>query len=243
MDVVFGDLQLDTAPGSCILEFARSRVELLFLVWATEGGLAMCRSPGLHRDEKSLVELARQGDAVAFGEIYERHVSLVYRYAYTLLGNKSEAEDLAAETFLRALEGIRRYRWTGVPLSCWLLTIARNLGLNQLRRRQRTKDALCVQRASTSSDSAEVTSKHGVEIHDLRQAVATLSPAEREVIILRFVLALDYPQVAQVVGKSVNNVRVIQYRALRKLHKKLASAEDPDLLAAPANAMSERGST
>jgi RNA polymerase sigma factor (sigma-70 family) len=198
----------------------------------------MCRSPGLHRDEKGLVELARQGYPAAFGEIYDRHVSLVHHYAYTLLGNKSEAEDLTAETFVRALEAMKRYRWTGRPLSSWLLTIARNLGMNQLRRRQRTRDAFRLLPASISKNPAEARSGHGVDIEELRQAIATLSPVQREVIILRFVLALDYPQVAQVVGKSVNNVRVIQYRALRKLHEKLAPAESPDLLAASTNAMS-----
>jgi RNA polymerase sigma-70 factor (ECF subfamily) len=191
----------------------------------------MCRSPGLHRDEKSLVELARQGDSIAFGEIYDRHVSLVHHYAYTLLGNKSEAEDLTAETFLRALQAIKRYRWTGRPLSSWLLTITRNLGISQLGRRQRTKDAFRLLPGPTFGYPAEGTSVHGVDIHDLRQAIAALSPVEREVIILRFVLGLDYPQVAQVVSKSVENVRVIQYRALRKLHKKLATVESPDPLA------------
>ena len=187
----------------------------------------MCRSPGLHKDEKSLVELAQQGNPAAFGDIYDRHVSLVYHYAYTLLGNRSEAEALAAETFLRALEAMKRYRWTGAPLSSWLLTIARNLGMSQLRRRQRTKDAFHLLPAFTSRNPAEPGSGHGVDIEELRQAIATLSPVEREVILLRFVLGLDYPQVAQAVGKSVNNVRVIQCRALQRLHKKLAPAEAP----------------
>ena len=201
----------------------------------------MCGSPGLHRDEKSLAELAQQGNPAAFGEIYDRHMSLVYHYAYTLLGNRSEAEDLTAETFLRALEAIKRYRWTGGPLSSWLLTIARNLGMSQLRRRQRAKDASRLLPAFTSRNPAEPRSAHGVDIEELHRAIAALSPVQREVIILRFVLALDYPQVAQVVGKSVNNVRVIQCRALQKLHKKLAPAEDPDLLAAPVSAISQRG--
>lgn len=200
----------------------------------------MCSSPGLHRDEQEIMGLARQGDAAAFGEIYDRYASLVYRYAYSLLGNKGEAEDLAADTFLRALEAVKRYRWTGRPLSSWLLTIARNLGMSQLRRRQRTKDAFRLLPAFTSRNPAEPRSGHGVDIEELRQAIATLSPVDREVILLRFVLALDYPQVAQVVGKSVNNVRVIQCRALRKLHKKLAPAEDPDLFAASASAILQR---
>lgn len=61
----------------------------------------------------------------------------------------------------------------------------------------------------------------------MRQAIAALSPVDREVIILRFVLDLDCPRVAQVVGKSVNNVRVIQYRALRRLRQKLALTRAP----------------
>jgi RNA polymerase sigma-70 factor (ECF subfamily) len=198
----------------------------------------MCRSPGLHRDEKSLAELARQGDPAAFGEIYDRHASLIYQYAYTLLGNKSEAEDLTAETFLRALQAIKRYRWTGRPLSSWLLTIARNLGMNHLRRGQRTKDAFRLLPALTSRNPAEPRSAHGVDIEELHRAIAALSPVQREVVILRFVLALDYPQVAEMVGKSVNNVRVIQCRALQKLRKELAAAESLDLLAASSSAMS-----
>ena len=203
----------------------------------------MCRSPGLHRDDKALAELAQQGSPAAFAQIYDRHVSLVYHFAYNLLGNRSEAEDLTAETFLRALEAIGRYRWTGRPLSSWLLTIARNLGMSQLRQRQRAKDVFPFLPPSNSSEPAEAGSAHGVDIHDLRRALATLSPVEREVIILRFVLGLDYPRVAQVVGKSVNNVRVIQYRALKKLHERLAPADSPELLAAPASAIPQQRAT
>jgi RNA polymerase sigma-70 factor (ECF subfamily) len=192
----------------------------------------MCGALGLHRDEEGLVELAKQGSAAAFGEIYDRYVSLVYRYAQTLLGSRSEAEDLTAETFLRALQAIKEYRWTGRPVSSWLLTIARNLAINHLRRKQRAKDALCLLAVSASSDPVELGGREGVDLQDLPQAILALSPVERDVIILRFVLDLDYPQVSQVVSKSVNNVRVIQHRALRRLHQNLTSAGAADFLVA-----------
>ncbi len=198
----------------------------------------MCSRPSLHRNEKDLVELARQGSTAAFGEIYNRNVSLVYRYAYTLLGSRSDAEDVTAETFLRALQAIKRYRWTGRPVSSWLLTIARNQARNQLRRKHLAKDKSQLAPVSTLSDPTEARFTHGVATRELRQAIATLSPLERDVIILRFVLDLGYPRVAQVVGKSVDNVRVIQHRALRKLREKLARAESLDLLAALASGAS-----
>lgn len=183
---------------------------------ATTGGEA------LPSDEHDVVALAKQGNAAGLGEIYDRHVSIVYRYAYALLGNRSEAEDLTAETFPRALHAIERYRSTGRPVHSWLLIIARDLGMSRLRRKQRTKDAFRLLPAPTSSDPGEARSAYGVNIQELRRALATLSPSQREVIILRFVLDLDHARVAQVVGQSLNNVKVIQYRALRKLHEKLA---------------------
>ena len=192
----------------------------------------MCEAPGLHKDDKGLVELAKQGNAAAFGEIYDRYVSAVYRYASALLGNWAEAEDLTAETFLRALQAIKEYRWTGRPVSAWLLTIARNLAINYLRKKQRATDAFRLLAVSASRGLAQVGGPHDVDLQDLRQAILALGSVERDVITLRFVVGLDYPEVAQVMGKSVANVRVIQYRALRRLHQKLTSTATADFLVA-----------
>ena len=84
---------------------------------------------------------------------------------------------------------------TARPLSPCLLTIARSLAMSHWGGESDPKDALRLLPASTSGDPARATSANGVDIQDLRQAAATLSPLEREVIILRFVLALDYPWV------------------------------------------------
>jgi RNA polymerase sigma-70 factor (ECF subfamily) len=200
----------------------------------------MGSSAGPHRNEGELLEFAEQGNAAAFSEIYDRYVSLVYHYAYILLGNRNEAENLTAETFLHALQATEQYRGTERPVSSWLLIIARDLGLSQLRRTRRTKDAFRLPPTSTPGNPSEAESAHRLHVQELRQAIAALSPLEREVIILRFVLGLDYPQVAQVVGKSVNSVRVIQYRALRRLHKKLASGGHPDTPAGSTGVRSRR---
>ena len=184
----------------------------------------MSSGPGPYEDDRSLVELAKQGNAAAFGEIYNRYLSVVYRYTSALLGDRTEAEDLTAETFLRALLAIEEYQWTGRPVSAWLLTIARNLIINHLRKKQRTRDAFRLLAVNISRGLAQVGGADDVELQDLRQAVLDLGPAERNVITLRFILGLDCLQVSQVLGKSVANVRVIQYRALRRLHQKLTSA-------------------
>src|SRR5205085_9165515 len=87
-------------------------------------------------DDLPLVLRAIQKDQDAFGELYDRHVVRVYRHIYYMVGNAPEAEDLTAQTFLRAWEAIERYQLRGAPFVSWLLRIAHNLGVSHLRSRR-----------------------------------------------------------------------------------------------------------
>ncbi|HET7357466.1 MAG TPA: sigma factor, partial [Nocardioidaceae bacterium] len=74
-----------------------------------------------------LVELARGGDTEAFGLLYDHYHASVYRFVYYRVGSATIAEDLAAETFFRALRSMSTFRWQGKDFGAWLMTIARNL--------------------------------------------------------------------------------------------------------------------
>jgi RNA polymerase sigma-70 factor, ECF subfamily len=73
------------------------------------------------------------GEPAAFAELYDRYLPRVYRYAYRRLGSHSDAEDLAAQTFQRALEAIGRYEERGLPFGAWLFRIAHNLIVDRRR--------------------------------------------------------------------------------------------------------------
>ncbi len=73
----------------------------------------------------ALVRLSQQGDAEAFGQLYDRYVDGVYRFCYHRVSSVSLAEDLTSETFFRALRGIGAFRWQGRDFGAWLTTIAR----------------------------------------------------------------------------------------------------------------------
>ena len=75
----------------------------------------------------ALVELARNGDSEAFGQLYDHYHASVYRFLYYRLGSVPLAEDLTAETFFRALRSMSSFRWQGKDFGAWLMTIARNL--------------------------------------------------------------------------------------------------------------------
>src|SRR5437870_10738754 len=95
------------------------------------------RKQGVDRgDEAALVASAQSGDEAAFAEIVRRYQRAVYRVAYALTRNASDADDLAQETFVRAYQALGRFR-VGEPLYPWLSRIAVNLTYSLFRSRRR----------------------------------------------------------------------------------------------------------
>jgi RNA polymerase sigma-70 factor (ECF subfamily) len=170
-------------------------------------------------EERLLVERAIDRDKAAFAALYDQHVVRVYRHIYYLLSDTREAEDLTAQTFLKAWEAIDRYKERGAPFVAWLLRIAHNLTVSHLRakRDHSTLDEGFVDQKLNRNpeDALERTT----EEDSVREALLHLREEQRQVIMLRFVEDLDYREVAAVIGKSVPAVRVIQHRALGNLRK------------------------
>ncbi len=75
----------------------------------------------------ALVELARNGDAEAFGMLFDHYHGSVYRFLFHRTRSTTLAEDLTSETFFRALRSMSSFRWQGKDFGAWLMTIARNL--------------------------------------------------------------------------------------------------------------------
>ena len=172
-------------------------------------------------DERTLVTRAIARDKEAFGALYDRHVVRVYRHLYYMVGNAAEAEDLTAQAFLQSWEAIDRYQIRGAPFVSWLLRIAHNLGVSYLRSRRESAQLPETLVDHGSRNNPEEALQHQMEGERVRNAILRLRDEQRQVIILRFVEDLDYREVAEIVGKSVAAVRVIQHRALNALRKQM----------------------
>src|SRR5687768_6777792 len=85
------------------------------------------------REERILVQRAVDRETSAFAQLYDRHVVRVYRHIYYMVNDNREAEDLTAQTFLKAWEAVDRYKERGAPFVAWLLRIAHNLTVSHLR--------------------------------------------------------------------------------------------------------------
>lgn len=186
--------------------------------------LDVAESPEL--DERTLIGRAIKRDREAFGALYNKHVSRVYRHVYYMVGSPPEAEDLTAQAFLQAWQAIERYQIRGAPFVSWLMRIAHNLGVSHLRSRRPSAElpeTLVDRSRDGNPDDALQRQADGERV---REAILRLREEHRRVIILRFVEDLAYREVAEIVGKSVPAVRVIQHRALNALRKQMLADEE-----------------
>jgi RNA polymerase sigma-70 factor (ECF subfamily) len=191
----------------------------------------MARSTSVEVKGETLIALAAAGDREAFGRLYEQHSIRVFRHAYFLTGDVCLAEDLTAQTFLKALEAIGRYEDRGVPFIAWLLRITVNLAINH---KKALKNGIHAQLPEQLEDddalgSPETSCAMKSEGERVWAKVRELPSEQRQVIVMRFLDDLPYSEVASVLGKSIGAVRVIQFRALNNLRSLMRQDEHADL--------------
>ncbi len=171
-----------------------------------------------------LVEQAKQGDAEAFGELYELHVDGVYRYLYHRVGRVEDVEDLTSQVFLKAWQGIRKYRAQGTPFGAWLLRIAHNTLVDYYRRRKKEVSLTDLDADTRVLDGTQQLERE-IEHSQVRKAILKLREDQQKVIVLRFVTGMSCAEVATVMGKREGTIRVMQHRALSALRSILAEGE------------------
>ncbi len=186
--------------------------------------LDVAESPEL--DERTLIKRAIKRDREAFGALYDMHVSRVYRHVYYMVGSPPEAEDLTAQAFLQAWQAIERYQIRGAPFVSWLMRIAHNLGVSHLRSRRPSAELPETLVDRSRDGNPDDVLQRQADGERVREAILRLREEHRRVIILRFVEDLAYREVAEIVGKSVPAVRVIQHRALNALRKQMLADEE-----------------
>lgn len=176
-------------------------------------------------DEGPLVEAAIAGDAQAFAQLYDLYVTRVYRHIYYRVGRKEDAEDLTQQVFLQAWRAIRSYRRTEVPFVAWLLTIASNAVISFYRKNRPTQPLEQDVRSSSAGGlwaDPEGEALARFDREEVRRAILKLRPEQQQVVLMRFIEQMEYPEIAAALGKSEGNVRVILHRALLQLRQLVA---------------------
>ena len=186
--------------------------------------------PGAHagalmNSTEELVARVRAGDEEAFRLIFDRYSRPVLGFIFDMVGDRSLAEDLAQETFVRAFRGLQTLR-EETKLSTWLFGIARNCAREQLRTRRR------------DAGNVEIDAEPAFELHDhartpsghlldkelsgvIQSALARLDEDKRTVFTLKVLQQRSYEEIAEITGFSVGKLKTDLHRARAEMRRRI----------------------
>jgi RNA polymerase sigma-70 factor (ECF subfamily) len=186
-------------------------------------------------EDRELATLAARGQELAFRELLTRYERPVFSLIYRMVRDRTLAEDLAQEAFIRAFNAIGTYK-TSYKFSNWILKIANNHTIDHLRKRKldtvsidgsphaRTQEE--VERSRVVIESRDETPEEFVEHRELgsqiEAAIGELREEYRTVIVLRHVEGYAYDEIAEVMDLPLGTVKTYLHRARGELRKSLA---------------------
>jgi len=171
-------------------------------------------------NDEQLIAQFKNGDAEAFGMLYEQYAEMIFRFVYSHLDNRLDAEDLTEEIFFRTWKALPKYDDRGLPFSAFLYRIARNSLIDYYRQHKVVQSIENMNLQSQEAGPEEAVAAKS-DRHDLRKTIAELREDYRDVLIFRFLSGLSPTETAQIMKRSVGAVRVLQHRALSALRELL----------------------
>ena len=186
---------------------------------ATEATMTAAAEPQGEQDVDVLVQRARDGDAEAFGSLYDRYQREILRYLTHRLRDQDLAEDLTQQVFLKAWQAVPRYQQRGVPFKAWLYRMAHNQMIDHFRAR----------RPTTALEGIDVPEAPIAEQRLIRQelldhlqgALDRLTEDHRQVLVLRFLMEQSAAEIGVIMDRKEVTVRGLQFRALRALRAEI----------------------
>jgi len=181
-------------------------------------------------DVTRLIQRAQHGDVEAFGQLYECYAPQVFRFLYSHLDDRLDAEDLTGEVFVRVWKSLPSYQPQGIPFGGFLFRVARNALIDHYRRARRRPVDLALEEecldSPVSDDGSVSDPAHAFSTRQdhkqIQQALEQLRLEYRVVLDLRFLAGLSPEEIARVMGKSPGAIRILQHRALAALRKLIA---------------------
>jgi RNA polymerase sigma-70 factor (ECF subfamily) len=189
--------------------------------------------------DQEVVEAARRGEELAYRDLLRRYERPIFSLIYRMVRDRELAEDLAQETFVKALNALDSYR-PEFKFSSWIFKIANNAAIDQLRRRRLDTLSLDGAPNAETPEAIEATALQigadqespleEVEAREIgtavEAAIAKLRPEYRSCIMLRHVEGLAYEEIAETLGLPLGTVKTYIHRARHELRAHLADLKD-----------------
>ena len=179
------------------------------------------------------MDRVKHGDMEAFRELIEAHQSRVIGTVAKMLGDDSDAEDIAQQVFIRIWNSASRYE-PSAKFTTWLFTITRNLVFNEARRRrrhpamplEREQDERAFQAEDTRTKAPSAALLDSEMQNAIQSAIDSLPESQRMAVILRRYQDVSYEEIAQILNLSVPAVKSVLFRARTELRQRLRAYLD-----------------
>ena len=175
--------------------------------------------------ERQAIASAKRGDWDGIHYIYVRYADDVYGYVRSIVRDDHEAEDITQNVFAKLITAIAKYEERSVPFAAWIMRVARNATLDHMR----TRRQIPVEEVRASDPRDE---RLGLERRQcLKEALAALPEEQRQVLVLRHMVGLSPPEIAERLGKSESSVHGLHHRGRATLKATLLELESAPVTA------------
>lgn len=179
----------------------------------------------LEETDRQLIEACQRGESEAFRELFERHKDKVFSIALRYSGDAAVAQDIAQETFLKLLVGLRSFRGESA-FGSWLYRLVVNSCLDRKRKTRRfvplLDEAMALLRAPEPERTAFDEVVRAEMSGHLRTVVAGLPDEQRMLLVLRYTQSLSYEEIARIMGSSAGTIASRLNRIHRTLERRLS---------------------
>jgi len=176
-------------------------------------------------DTARLVIRYQAGERDVFTDIYLRYFDRLYGYLRMALRDSHEAEDATQQVFLQMMEALPNYELRSSPFRAWLFRIVRNYSINHMvkHRRVDVEDPQELDRRREDIHDVDSAALEWLTDKDLMILVGRLPLAQRQVMMLKYMMDLSAPEIAEILGRSPDAVRQLQQRAMTYLRERLGA--------------------
>lgn len=182
--------------------------------------------PDIATDE-NLLEQAQQGNKEAVAEIYRHYVEPVYQFVRLRVGDAQIAEDLTGDIFVKFIKALKNDNAPHSSLRGWIFQVARYTIYDHYGDEQPLPTETLDQWLTTDEHTnPEVQTIRNLEVERTRQIIRMLAPAQQEVLLLRFDQQLTLKETADVMNKTVNAIKALQFRAVNTLRQILRDNDE-----------------
>ena len=170
-------------------------------------------------DDMELVKQAQSGNIDAVGDLYDRHRQRIFRYIRANTVNIHVAQDLTGEVFYSMVNALPGFEPRGVPFSAWLYRIAKNLIIKESQRENKQTMVPLADAEAISLNGSNPVSvvEQQIQMEQILQGLEGLDEAQREVVVLRFIVGLSLKETAETLDRTVGSIKTLQRRGVLAL--------------------------